>query len=60
MLSVPFALFCLPETKGLPLESILPMFAYGAGDKGFTSFARGNMRRGCGALKDAVPDNPPT
>jgi len=45
----PLALLCLPETKGLPLEQILPMFSF-RGTAGLWRFVRGNLRHGGGAL----------
>jgi sugar porter (SP) family MFS transporter len=44
---VPFALLCLPETKGKTLEAITPMFRF-ATFEDFKLFARGNLRRGDG------------
>lgn len=46
-LVVPFALLCMPETKGRVLEEITPMFRFkDCGE--FRSFIRGNLRRGDG------------
>ena len=44
---IPFAVFCLPETKGQSLEGILPMFAF-RGREGFKAFVNGNLRAGNG------------
>mgnify|MGYP002631337551 CR=1 FL=1 len=44
---VPFAILCLPETKGLPLEKILPMFAF-HGMAGLRRFISGNLAHGGG------------
>lgn len=47
LLAVPFALLCLPETKGLPLEQVLPMFDFRTRD-GLRRFLRGNLIHGRG------------
>jgi hypothetical protein len=44
---IPFAVLCLPETKGQSLEGILPMFAF-RGREGFKAFVNGNLRAGNG------------
>ena len=44
---VPFAFLLLPETKGLPLETILPMFAF-RGRAGMWRFIWGNITHGSG------------
>ena len=44
---VPFAMGCLPETKGLSLENVLPMFTF-EGWAGFRTFVRGNRKHGGG------------
>eukprot|EP00928_Gymnodinium_smaydae_P068865 TRINITY_DN5215_c0_g4_i1.p1 TRINITY_DN5215_c0_g4~~TRINITY_DN5215_c0_g4_i1.p1 ORF type:complete len:574 (+),score=85.04 TRINITY_DN5215_c0_g4_i1:47-1723(+) len=44
---VPFALLCLPETKGRTLEQITPMFRF-EGCAEFRRFVRGNLRTGDG------------
>merc|ERR1712190_297227 len=46
-LVVPFALLCLPETKGRTLEEITPMFRF-ASRRDFRRFVRGNLRAGDG------------
>lgn len=48
MLVVPFAMTCMPETKGRTLEEITPLFRF-QGRGGFCSFVRGNLRGGFGA-----------
>jgi len=47
MLTVPFALLCLPETKGLTLEQLTPMFRFSS-MADFGRFCRGNLRTGDG------------
>mmetsp|Transcript_73866 Transcript_73866/g.194715 ORF Transcript_73866/g.194715 Transcript_73866/m.194715 type:complete len:90 (+) Transcript_73866:3-272(+) len=49
---VPFAVLCLPETKGRSLEEITPMFRF-ASCTDFRSFVRGNLRAGVGMGSDA-------
>ena len=49
----PLALLFLPETKGLPLEQILPMFACSRKDGGLCRFVAGNLRHGSGAREPA-------
>merc|ERR1711972_492728 len=44
---VPFAVFCLPETKGRTLEEITPMFRF-ATFRDFVCFVRGNLAAGNG------------
>eukprot|EP01052_Picozoa_sp_SAG31_P039399 SAG31_NODE_5458_length_2526_cov_1.195715_2_plen_555_part_00 len=44
---IPFAVLCLPETKGQSLENIMPMFEF-RGVAGFKQFVRGNLQRGNG------------
>merc|ERR1719229_1892380 len=44
---VPFAIFCLPETKGRTLEEITPMFRF-ASLSDFARFVRGNLASGDG------------
>jgi len=44
---VPFAIFCLPETKGRTLEEITPMFRF-ATFSDFMCFVRGNLSAGNG------------
>ena len=44
---VPYAALLLPETKGKPLEKVLPMFEFD-GCTGFRQFVVGNIRHGCG------------
>jgi len=44
---VPFAFFCIPETKGKTLEEITPMFRF-TNCSEFCSFVRGNLRTGDG------------
>jgi len=51
---VPFALFCLPETKGRSLEQITPMFRFKDCAE-FNKFVRGNLRTGEGMGLDQVP-----
>jgi len=46
-LVVPFAVFCLPETKGRTLEEITPMFRF-ATFRDFLHFVRGNLSAGNG------------
>lgn len=46
-LAVPFAVFCLPETKGKSLEEVVPMFRF-ASCSDFRTFVRGNVRGGMG------------
>merc|ERR1712203_865882 len=46
-LVVPFALLCLPETKGRTLEEITPLFRFKTCGE-FRSFVRGNLRSGDG------------
>merc|ERR1711920_86509 len=46
-LVVPFALLCLPETKGRTLEQITPMFRFKT-YKQFRTFVYGNLRSGDG------------
>merc|ERR1719203_1549034 len=46
-LVVPFALFCLPETKGRTLEQITPMFRFKTYTQ-FRTFVYGNLRSGDG------------
>merc|ERR1711972_1078567 len=46
-LVVPFALLCLPETRGKTLEEITPMFRF-ASRHDFKHFVRGNLRSGDG------------
>lgn len=46
-LVVPFVLVCIPETKGLTLEQVTPLFHF-ADCRGFRRFARGNLRGGHG------------
>lgn len=46
-LVVPFALLCLPETKGRSLEEITPMFRF-ATIRDFRQFVRGNLCDGTG------------
>lgn len=46
--TVPFALLCMPETRGQTLEDIQPMFAF-RGAVGLRRFARGNLAHGGGA-----------
>ena len=49
---VPLAWLCLPETKGQPLEAVLPMFDFrGAG--GFRRFVAGNVAHGGGVAGPA-------
>jgi len=57
---VPFAVFCLPETKGRTLEEITPMFRFGT-FKEFLQFVDGNLKRGngmgaVGVTKEAKTD----
>merc|ERR1719188_36445 len=47
VLVVPFALLCLPETKGRTLEEITPMFRFKT-YKQFRTFVYGNLRSGDG------------
>ena len=47
-LAVPFAVLCLPETMGLPLEQVQPLFAF-EGLSGLGRFVRGNLAHGGGA-----------
>jgi len=50
---VPFALLCLPETRGRSLEEITPMFRFsGCGE--FRRFVAGNLRHGTGMGLDAA------
>ena len=44
---VPFTLLCLPETRGLPLEKVLPMFDF-HGKAGMRRFVKGNLAHGMG------------
>jgi len=44
---VPFALLCLPETKGRSLEEITPMFRF-ASFAEWRRFVRGNLHSGDG------------
>merc|ERR1712038_1023390 len=44
---VPFALLCLPETKGRTLEEITPMFRFKTYSQ-FRAFVYGNLRSGDG------------
>jgi len=46
-LVVPFALLCLPETKGRTLEEITPLFRF-KDLREFRTFVRGNLRCGDG------------
>merc|ERR1712087_686143 len=46
-LVVPFAMLCLPETKGRTLEEITPLFRFKTCGE-FRSFVRGNLRSGDG------------
>merc|ERR1711972_963502 len=46
-LVIPFALLCLPETKGRTLEQITPMFRFKT-YKQFRTFVYGNLRSGNG------------
>merc|ERR1712217_17112 len=46
-LVVPFALLCLPETKGRTLEEITPMFRFKTYSQ-FRTFVYGNLRSGDG------------
>merc|ERR1719203_2746812 len=48
---VPFAIFCLPETKGRTLEQITPMFRFHNFSE-FRSFVRGNILSGNGMGAD--------
>lgn len=48
-LVVPFALLCLPETKGRTLEQITPMFRFKT-YKQFRTFVHGNLRSGDGMV----------
>lgn len=51
---VPLAWLCLPETKGQPLESVLPMFHF-RGASGFRRFIAGNVAHGGGVARAAQP-----
>jgi len=46
-LAIPFALLCLPETRGKTLEEITPLFHFSTCG-GLLRFARGNLRDGNG------------
>lgn len=46
---VPYAALLLPETRGKPLEKVLPMFDFD-GRAGFLQFVVGNVKHGCGVL----------
>lgn len=46
-LVVPFAVLCLPETKGRTLEEITPLFRFKSCSE-FRAFAYGNLRSGDG------------
>lgn len=46
-LVVPFALLCMPETKGCTLEQITPMFRFRDSAE-FRAFVRGNLQSGSG------------
>uniref|UniRef100_A0A7S2G131 Major facilitator superfamily (MFS) profile domain-containing protein n=1 Tax=Haptolina brevifila TaxID=156173 RepID=A0A7S2G131_9EUKA len=46
--AVPFALLFLPETRGLPLEQVAPMFTFRGWD-GLRCFVMGNLAHGGGA-----------
>merc|ERR1712194_623993 len=46
---VPFAFFCIPETKGKTLERATPMFRFRNCSE-FRSFVRGNLRTGDGMV----------
>lgn len=46
-LVVPFAVLCLPETKGRSLEQVTPMFRFSTWTE-FRTFVRGNLRSGDG------------
>jgi len=50
---VPFAFFCIPETKGKTLEQITPMFRFRNRSE-FYSFVRGNLRTGDGMVSADV------
>merc|ERR1712151_1396410 len=52
-LAIPFALLCLPETRGKTLEEITPLFHF-SGCGGLTRFARGNFRGGLGISENAL------
>ena len=52
-LFVPFALCCLPETKGQALEEVLPMFSFESSMAGFRAFVRGNLTHGRGMVDPA-------
>merc|ERR1711972_1308515 len=56
---VPFAVFCLPETKGRTLEEITPMFRF-ATFRDFLVFVRGNLATGNGmGTSCKAADKPP-
>jgi sugar porter (SP) family MFS transporter len=50
---VPFAYFCIPETKGKSLEQVTPMFRFKNCNE-FYSFVRGNLRSGDGMVSTIV------
>jgi len=50
---VPFAFFCIPETKGKTLEQVTPMFRFKNRSE-FRSFVRGNLRTGDGMVSTNV------
>merc|ERR1719203_833835 len=50
---VPFAVLCLPETKGRTLEQVTPMFRFSTYQE-FRIFVRGNMCSGDGMGVDPV------
>merc|ERR1711920_637317 len=58
---VPFAVFCLPETKDRTLEEITPMFRFAAFSE-FLVFVRGNLSTGNGmgegSTADKIKGNP--
>jgi len=53
-LVVPFAVLCLPETRGQTLEEITPMFRFRDYTE-FRAFVRGNLRSGAGMGAHVVP-----
>merc|ERR1712194_245975 len=50
---VPFAFFCIPETKGKTLEQVTPMFRF-KNCSDFRSFVRGNLRTGDGMVSTNI------
>jgi hypothetical protein len=52
-LVVPFAVLCLPETKGRTLEQVTPMFRF-SGMEEFRAFVRGNLQAGEGMCAETV------